>query len=166
MAFAFLIGLPRRSRIELVKKIERLGYEFAWVTETRLVARCFHGPRSLRCGHQARSSYAQTYREFPDPRPCLDGDDAGHTRRRWRRGALFCGLGAYWDPLAWKQGIKRSKPVTQMRDFWWPSVGCSIQRNSLTRAIREIARHNVGSQARRRARAPSRSNSTSVPPAR
>ena len=32
-------------------------------------------------------------------------------------GRVICGLGAYWDPLAWKQGIKRSKPVTQMREY-------------------------------------------------
>ena len=30
---------------------------------------------------------------------------------------VICGLGAYWDPLAWKQGIERSKPVEQMREY-------------------------------------------------
>jgi 5,10-methylenetetrahydromethanopterin reductase len=32
-------------------------------------------------------------------------------------GRLLLGLGAYWDPLAWKQGIKRTKPLTQMREY-------------------------------------------------
>src|SRR5262249_13722227 len=32
-------------------------------------------------------------------------------------GRVICGLGAYWDPLAWKQGIERSKPVEQMREY-------------------------------------------------
>ena len=32
-------------------------------------------------------------------------------------GRVICGLGAYWDPLAWKQGIERRKPVSQMREY-------------------------------------------------
>ena len=32
-------------------------------------------------------------------------------------GRMTLGLGAYWDPLAWKQGIERRKPLTQMRDY-------------------------------------------------
>ena len=32
-------------------------------------------------------------------------------------GRVICGLGAYWDPLAWKQGIQRSKPIVQMREY-------------------------------------------------
>ena len=30
---------------------------------------------------------------------------------------MICGLGAYWDPFAWKQGIERSKPIEQMREY-------------------------------------------------
>ena len=32
-------------------------------------------------------------------------------------GRMNLGLGAYWDPLAWKQGIERRKPLTQMREY-------------------------------------------------
>ena len=32
-------------------------------------------------------------------------------------GRVICGLGAYWAPLAWKQGIERRKPVSQMREY-------------------------------------------------
>ena len=32
-------------------------------------------------------------------------------------GRMHLGLGAYWDPLAWKQGIERRKPLTQMREY-------------------------------------------------
>ena len=32
-------------------------------------------------------------------------------------GRMNVGLGAYWDPLAWKQGIERRKPLTQMREY-------------------------------------------------
>ena len=32
-------------------------------------------------------------------------------------GRMNLGLGAYWDPLAWKQGIDRRKPLTQMREY-------------------------------------------------
>ena len=30
---------------------------------------------------------------------------------------MLLGIGAYWDPLAWKQGIDRRKPVKQMREY-------------------------------------------------
>jgi 5,10-methylenetetrahydromethanopterin reductase len=33
------------------------------------------------------------------------------------QGRILLGLGAYWDPLAWKQGIERRKPLTQMREY-------------------------------------------------
>ena len=32
-------------------------------------------------------------------------------------GRIGAGLGAYWDPLAWKQGIERARPVAQMREY-------------------------------------------------
>jgi 5,10-methylenetetrahydromethanopterin reductase len=32
-------------------------------------------------------------------------------------GRMILGIGAYWDPLAWKQGIERTKPVRQMREY-------------------------------------------------
>ena len=32
-------------------------------------------------------------------------------------GRMILGLGAYWDPLAWKQGIDRRKPIKQMREY-------------------------------------------------
>ena len=32
-------------------------------------------------------------------------------------GRVVAGIGAYWDPLAWKQGIERRKPLTQMREY-------------------------------------------------
>jgi 5,10-methylenetetrahydromethanopterin reductase len=33
-----------------------------------------------------------------------------------RPGGIICGLGAWWDPLAAKVGITRSKPLTMMRE--------------------------------------------------
>jgi len=30
---------------------------------------------------------------------------------------MLLGIGAYWDPLAWKQGIERQRPVRQMREY-------------------------------------------------
>ena len=30
---------------------------------------------------------------------------------------MLLGIGAYWDPLAWNQGIDRRKPVRQMREY-------------------------------------------------
>jgi 5,10-methylenetetrahydromethanopterin reductase len=32
-------------------------------------------------------------------------------------GRILLGLGAYWEPLAWKQGIGRRQPLRQMREF-------------------------------------------------
>lgn len=32
-------------------------------------------------------------------------------------GRMICGLGAYWEPLASKQGIDRRKPLLQMREY-------------------------------------------------
>jgi 5,10-methylenetetrahydromethanopterin reductase len=30
---------------------------------------------------------------------------------------MLLGIGAYWDPLAWRQGIDRRRPVKQMREY-------------------------------------------------
>ena len=30
---------------------------------------------------------------------------------------MLLGIGAYWDPLAWKQGVDRRKPVKQIREY-------------------------------------------------
>ena len=33
------------------------------------------------------------------------------------QGRAILGIGAYWDPLAWKQGIRRRKALTAMREY-------------------------------------------------
>src|ERR1051325_5727901 len=96
LGFCFLDRPSVARQIELVRKIENLGYESAWVTETRL----------------ARDAFS------------VLGAFAAVTKRvklatldELAPGRIICGLGAYWDPLAWKQGIARRKPVTQMREY-------------------------------------------------
>jgi 5,10-methylenetetrahydromethanopterin reductase len=115
VGFCFLDRPSTVKQIELVKKIERLGYNSAWVTETRLARDAF----SVLGAFAAVTSRIQLCTGIVNSwtrGPALMAVTLA-TLDEMAPGRVICGLGAYWDPLAWKQGIERRKPVTQMREY-------------------------------------------------
>ena len=115
IGMAFLDRPSAMEQVRLVKKIEDLGYESAWVTETRLARDAFSilgafaantsrikiGPGVVNTWTRGPALMAVTLATLHEMAP----------------GRVIAGIGAYWDPLAWKQGIERRKPLTQMREY-------------------------------------------------
>ena len=115
VGFCFLDRPSVGKQIELVQKIEQLGYEAAWVTETRLAREAF----SVLGAFAAVTSRIKLCTGIVNTwtrGPALMAMTLA-TLDEIAPGRVICGLGAYWDPLAWKQGIERSKPVSQMREY-------------------------------------------------
>src|SRR3984893_14989048 len=115
LGFCFLDRPSTSLQLELVQKIERLGYDSAWVTETRLARDAF----------SVLGAFAAVTKRIKLCTGIVNSWTRGPalmamtlaTLDEMAPGRIVCGLGAYWDPLAWKQGIERGKPVTQMREY-------------------------------------------------
>jgi 5,10-methylenetetrahydromethanopterin reductase len=115
IGFCFLDRPSTSKQIDLVQKIERLGFDSAWVTETRLARDAF----SVLGAFAAVTSRIKLCTGIVNSwtrGPALMAMTLA-TLDEMAPGRVICGLGAYWDPLAWKQGIERKKPVTQMREY-------------------------------------------------
>ena len=109
VGFCFLDRPSVGKQIELVQKIEQLGYEAAWVTETRLAREAF----SVLGAFAAVTNRIKLCTGIVNTwtrGPALMAMTLA-TLDEIAPGRVICGLGAYWDPLAWKQGIERSTPV-------------------------------------------------------
>jgi 5,10-methylenetetrahydromethanopterin reductase len=115
LGFCFLDRPSVAKQIELVRKIENLGYESAWVTETRLARDAFSVLGAF-AAVTKRVKLATGIVNTWTRGPALMAMTLA-TLDELAPGRIICGLGAYWDPLAWKQGIERKKPVTQMREY-------------------------------------------------
>jgi 5,10-methylenetetrahydromethanopterin reductase len=115
VGFCFLDRPSVAKQLELVRKIERLGYESAWVCETRLA----------REGFSVLGAFAAVTQRIKLCTGIVNSWTRGPalmamtlaTLDELAPGRVICGLGAYWDPLAWKQGIERKKPLAQMREY-------------------------------------------------
>lgn len=115
IGFCFLDRPSVGKQLELVQKIERLGYDSAWVCETRLA----------REGFSVLGAFAAVTERIKLCTGIVNSWTRGPalmamtlaTLDELAPGRIICGLGAYWDPLAWKQGIVRTKPLTQMREY-------------------------------------------------
>jgi 5,10-methylenetetrahydromethanopterin reductase len=115
VGFCFLDRPSTSKQLELVQKIERLGYDSAWVTETRLARDAF----------SVLGAFAAVTKRIKLCTGIVNSWTRGPALMAMTLATLdelapnrvICGLGAYWDPLAWKQGIHRSKPLEQMREY-------------------------------------------------
>ena len=115
VGFCFLDRPSVAKQIALVQKIEQLGYEAAWVTETRLAREAFSVLGAF-AAVTSRIKLCTGIVNSWNRNPALMAMTAA-TLDEIAPGRVICGLGAYWDPLAWKQGIERRKPVSQMREY-------------------------------------------------
>jgi 5,10-methylenetetrahydromethanopterin reductase len=116
VGFCFLDRPSVAAQIELVQKIEALGFDSAWVTETRLARDAFSVLGAF-AAVTKRVKLATGIVNTWTRNPALMAMTIA-TLNEMAPGRVICGLGAYWDPLAWKQGIDRgNKPVKQMREY-------------------------------------------------
>ncbi|HUS93963.1 MAG TPA: LLM class flavin-dependent oxidoreductase [Patescibacteria group bacterium] len=100
--------------IELVKYAEEKGFEAVWQAESRLVrdaivpmaAFAAHTTK-LKVGSGVTNNWTRNIGLLAAT--FLTLDDLAPDR-------IYCGIGAWWDPLASKVGIHRTKPLTAMRE--------------------------------------------------
>lgn len=115
IGFCFLDRPSTVEQIELVQTMEQLNYAAAWVTETRLARDAFSVLGAF-AAVTKRIQLATGIVNSWTRGPALMAMTLA-TLDEMAPGRVICGLGAYWDPLAWKQGIDRRKPVSQMREY-------------------------------------------------
>jgi 5,10-methylenetetrahydromethanopterin reductase len=103
-----------REGIELVRYAESRGFDAVWQADSRLVRdavvpmaafgatteRIKIGSGVIDCWTRNPARLASTFSTLDDLAP----------------GRMICGLGAWWDPLAAKVGIDRSRPLKVMRE--------------------------------------------------
>ena len=103
-----------RQGIELVRYAEAKGFDAVWQADSRLVRdavvpmaafgattdRIRIGSGVIDCWTRNPARLASTFSTLDDLAP----------------GRMICGLGAWWDPLASKVGIDRSRPLKVMRE--------------------------------------------------
>jgi 5,10-methylenetetrahydromethanopterin reductase len=100
--------------IELVKHAEEKGFEAVWQAESRLVrdaivpmAAFAAHTTTLKVGSGVTNNWTRNIGLLAAT--FLTLDDLAQDR-------IICGIGAWWDPLASKVGIKRRKPLSAMRE--------------------------------------------------
>lgn len=115
VGFGFLDRPSVPEQVRLARRAETLNYSSIWVCETRLARdaisvlgamaatteRIKLGPGVVNTWNRNPALMAMTFATLNNLAP----------------GRMMLGLGAYWDPLAAKQGITRRKPLTQMREY-------------------------------------------------
>jgi 5,10-methylenetetrahydromethanopterin reductase len=103
-----------RDGIDLVRYAESQGFDAVWQADSRLVrdavvpmaafaattGRIRIGSGVIDCWTRNPARLASTFATLDDLAP----------------GRIICGLGAWWDPLAAKVGVDRSRPLTVMRE--------------------------------------------------
>lgn len=103
-----------REAIEYVQYAESRGFEAVWQAESRLVrdavvpmAAFAATTRRIRIGSGVINNWTRNAAVIAAT--FLTLDDLAQDR-------IICGIGAWWDPLAQKVGITRSKPLLAMRE--------------------------------------------------
>jgi 5,10-methylenetetrahydromethanopterin reductase len=106
---------PLREGMEHVRYAESCGFEAVWQAESRLVReatvpmaafaavtdRIKVGSGVVSCWTRNPALLASTFSTLDDLAP----------------GRVILGIGAWWDPLARKVGVDRSRPLTAMREI-------------------------------------------------
>ena len=103
------------EQVEIARLADRKGFDSIWVCETRLVRDAISvlgafAPATSKV--KLASGVVNIWTRVPSLTAMTFA-----TLDEISRGRAILGVGAYWDPLAWKQGIKRRKPLKAMREW-------------------------------------------------
>ena len=115
VGICFLDRPDARSQVTLSRQAESLGYESVWICETRtardaisVMGAVAHQTERIKIGAGVVNTWTRPASLMALTFATLD--ELAPSR-------MLLGLGAYWDPLAWKQGVTRSRPLRQMREY-------------------------------------------------
>ena len=106
---------PIRQAMGFVQYAEERGFDAVWQADSRLVRECCVpmaafgavteririGSGVVDCWTRNPARLAATFSTLDDLAP----------------GRIICGIGAWWDPLASKVGIHRTRPLQAMREY-------------------------------------------------
>jgi 5,10-methylenetetrahydromethanopterin reductase len=105
---------PIREGIELVRYAEAAGFEAVWQADSRLVrdavvpmAAFAASTERIKVGSGVIDIWTRNPARLASTFSTLDDLAPGR---------IICGLGAWWDPLAAKVGIRRERPLKVMRE--------------------------------------------------
>lgn len=106
---------PVREEIRIARYAEKKGFESVWLAESRL-ARDAIAPAAailtetsrIKVGTGVINNWTRNAALVAVTFLTLD---------ELSNGRALLGIGAWWDPLAWKVGIERRKPLKAMREF-------------------------------------------------
>ena len=113
-----LVFLDRPSlpeQIELARYAEQRGFESVWVCETRLVRDAFTPLAAFATATDRIKLATGVVNNWTRTSALMAMTLA--TLHELSQGRVILGIGAYWDPLARKQGIRRRKPLAAMREY-------------------------------------------------
>ncbi len=105
---------PIREAIEYVRYAEDRGFEAVWQAESRLVREATV-PMAAFLAQTARIKVGAGVVNNWTRNPALLASTFA-TLDDLAPGRVILGIGAWWDPLAAKVGIERSRPLTAMRE--------------------------------------------------
>jgi len=112
----FFVDSPlAREQVDYGKYVEQKGFEAMWICETRMARdavsilgavayatkRIKLGSAVINCWSRIAPLIALTWATLDEMAP----------------GRTILGIGAWWDPLAWKAGVERKQPLTRMKDY-------------------------------------------------
>ncbi len=103
-----------RQNVELAKHADRKGADSLWVIETRLVSDAI-GPMAVYAAATERARVGSAVLPLWTRNPALIASTFA-TLDLLAPGRIVLGLGAWWEPLATRVGVKRQKSVRAMRE--------------------------------------------------
>ena len=103
-----------RQNVELAKHADRKGADSLWVIETRLVSDAI-GPMAVYAAATERARVGSAVLPLWTRNPALIASTFA-TLDLLAPGRIVLGLGAWWEPLAARVGVKRQKSVRAMRE--------------------------------------------------
>lgn len=106
---------PIPEEVEYAQYAERKGFESVWHAESRLardgitpVATILAHTKLLKVGPGVINTWTRNVALIAV---------TFSTLHEMSNGRALLGLGAWWDPIAWKVGIERKKPLQVMREY-------------------------------------------------
>ncbi len=125
MVFGVMASIPRlglylqdmhvREMVRYSQIAEENGFESVWVAESRLardalipMAAIATDTKRIKVGAGVINTWTRNAALIAQTFATLD---------ELSDGRVMLGLGAWWDPLAWKVGIERRKPLRCMREY-------------------------------------------------
>ena len=115
IGICFLDRPDFQEQLELTKYAEQMGFESVWVCETRLVRDAISvlgGLATVTDKIKLGTGVINNWTRGPGLTALTFS-----TLYEISHGRSMLGIGAYWEPIAWNQGIERKKPLQAMREY-------------------------------------------------